>query len=41
MILIGILILVILIPLSFIENLIQQKAYRQEKVVKEINDKWG
>ena len=41
MIMIGILILVMLIPLSFIESLIRERAYRQEEVVKEINQKWG
>ena len=41
MMMIGILILVMLIPLSFIESLIQERAFRQEEVVKEINEKWG
>ncbi|GAA4279259.1 cell envelope integrity protein CreD [Aquimarina mytili] len=38
---VGILILVLLIPLSYIKNLIQERAYRQEEVVREINQKWG
>ena len=41
MMMIGILILVMLIPLSFIESLIRERAFRQEEVVKEINEKWG
>ncbi|MEW7291095.1 cell envelope integrity protein CreD [Aquimarina sp. 2304DJ70-9] len=41
MLMVGILILVLLIPLSYVKNLIQERAYRQEEVVKEINQKWG
>ncbi|TSE08907.1 cell envelope integrity protein CreD [Aquimarina algiphila] len=41
MLMVGILILVLLIPLSYIKNLIQERAYRQEEVVREINQKWG
>ncbi len=41
MLMVGILILVLLIPLSYIKSLIQERAYRQEEVVKEINQKWG
>ncbi len=41
MLMVGILILVLLIPLSFIKNLIQERAYRQKEVVSEINQKWG
>ncbi len=41
MLMVGILILTLLIPLSYIKNLIQERAYRQESVVKEINQKWG
>jgi len=41
MLMVGILILVLLIPLSYIKNLIQERAYRQEEVVSEINQKWG
>ncbi|MDY8138573.1 cell envelope integrity protein CreD [Aquimarina sp. 2201CG5-10] len=41
MLMVGILILVLLIPLSYIKNLIQERAYRQEEVVNEINQKWG
>lgn len=41
MIMIGVLILILLIPLSFIENLINERAERQESVVQEINTKWG
>ncbi|WP_378183279.1 cell envelope integrity protein CreD [Aquimarina sp. SS2-1] len=41
MLMVGILILVLLIPLSYIKSLIQERAYRQEEVVSEINQKWG
>ncbi|GAA4274304.1 cell envelope integrity protein CreD [Aquimarina gracilis] len=41
MLMVGILILTLLIPLSYIKNLIRERAYRQESVVKEINQKWG
>ncbi|MBI9040582.1 cell envelope integrity protein CreD [Lutibacter sp.] len=41
MLMIGILIIVLLIPLSFIVNLINERAIRQESVVNEINEKWG
>lgn len=41
MLMIGILIIVLLIPLSYIESLINERATRQESVVNEINEKWG
>lgn len=41
MLMIGFLILILLIPLSYIENLINERAERQESVVEEINSKWG
>lgn len=41
MLMVGILILVLLIPLSYVKNLIQERAQRQEEVVSEINQKWG
>ncbi|WP_109851769.1 cell envelope integrity protein CreD [Aquimarina sp. AU58] len=41
MLMVGILILVLLIPLSYIKDLIRERSYRQEEVVKEINQKWG
>ncbi|MCK8523894.1 cell envelope integrity protein CreD [Aquimarina sp. D1M17] len=41
MLMVGILILVLLIPLSYIKNLIRERSFRQEEVVKEINQKWG
>jgi len=41
MLMIGILILVLLIPLSFVKKLIKERALRQEVVVSEINQKWG
>ncbi|WP_109299894.1 cell envelope integrity protein CreD [Aquimarina sp. AU474] len=41
MLMVGILILVLLIPLSYIKNLIQERSFRQVEVVKEINQKWG
>ncbi|WP_025742685.1 cell envelope integrity protein CreD [Aquimarina pacifica] len=41
MLMVGILILVLLIPLSYIKNLIQERNIRQDETVKEINQKWG
>ncbi len=41
MLMVGILILVLLIPLSYIKNLIQERSFRQVEVVREINQKWG
>ncbi len=41
MFMVGILILVLLIPLSYIQSLIRERSYRQTEVVKEINQKWG
>ncbi len=41
MVMIGLLILLLLIPLSFIENLITERMNRQQEVVYEINQKWG
>lgn len=41
MLMIGILIIVLLIPLSFIVELINERATRQESVVNEISEKWG
>lgn len=37
---IGFLILILLIPLFFIQNLIQERAYRKESTINEINKKW-
>lgn len=41
MLMVGFLILVLLIPLSYIERLINERSDRQEQVVTEINNKWG
>ncbi|MDP5092006.1 MAG: cell envelope integrity protein CreD [Polaribacter sp.] len=41
MIMIGILIIILLIPLSYIEELITERKNRQQEVVEEINQKWG
>ncbi len=41
MLVIGLLILVLLIPLSSIKSLIKEREHRQVSVVKEINKKWG
>jgi len=38
---VGFLTLILLIPLFFIQSLIDERARRQESVVQEINDKWG
>jgi inner membrane protein len=41
MLMIGILILILLLPLSYIKNLINERMLRQQEVVQEINQKWG
>jgi inner membrane protein len=41
MLVVGFLLLVLLIPLGFVKSLIQERAYRQQDVIKEINEKWG
>lgn len=38
---IGLLILVLLIPLAYVQSLIEERADRQKEVITEINDKWG
>ena len=41
MLMVGLLTLVLLVPLSFISSLIQERWHRQQGVVNEINGKWG
>ncbi len=41
MFIVGFLTLILLIPLSYVEDLINERQDRQESVVNEINDKWG
>ncbi|PWK18229.1 cell envelope integrity protein CreD [Xanthomarina spongicola] len=41
MIIVGFLIIVLLIPLSYINSLITERSIRQKDVVTEINNKWG
>ncbi|MCM5661931.1 cell envelope integrity protein CreD [Galbibacter mesophilus] len=41
MIVVGLLFVVLLIPLAFVDNLIQERKLRQEQVINEINNKWG
>lgn len=41
MAMVGLLILILLIPLSFIKQLIYERMQRQQEVVNEINQKWG
>ena len=41
MLMVGFLIIVLLIPLSYIKSLIAERSTRQESVVNEINEKWG
>lgn len=38
---IGFLILILLIPLTYVQSLIQERAERQQEVISEINEKWG
>lgn len=41
MLMVGALTLVLLIPLTYVNILIEERAYRQQDVVQEINEKWG
>ena len=41
MILVGLLTLVLLIPLNFVQNLIYERSARQKEVVEETTSKWG
>ena len=41
MLMVGILIVILMIPLSYIEILIEERMMRQQDVVSEINQKWG
>lgn len=41
MLMVGFLIIILLIPLSYIESLITERSLRQQDVVNEINEKWG
>ncbi|MEZ4791919.1 MAG: cell envelope integrity protein CreD [Gelidibacter sp.] len=41
MLMVGFLIVILLIPLSYINSLIAERSFRQQDVVNEINDKWG
>lgn len=38
---IGILILILLIPVSMIENLIREREYRRDDAIREVCSKWG
>ena len=40
-IMVGVLTLVLLIPLSFVQNLIAERAERKKEVITEITSKWG
>jgi inner membrane protein len=41
MLMVGVLIVVLMIPLSYIKSLIYERMIRQQEVVSEINQKWG
>lgn len=41
MIMVGLLTLILLIPLSFVQNLIVERSQRQKEVVQETTQKWG
>lgn len=41
MLMVGFLVVILLIPLSYINSLINERAYRQQDVVNDINGKWG
>ena len=41
MLTVGLLILILMVPLTFIKYLIIERSERQESVISEINEKWG
>lgn len=41
MLVVGFILLILLIPLSFVKDLIRERGYRQQEVISEINQKWG
>lgn len=41
MLIVGFLVIILLIPLSYINSLIKERSFRQADVVTEINEKWG
>lgn len=41
MLIVGFLILLLLAPLSWVKELIEERSYRQSAVISEIEDKWG
>ncbi|WP_298498907.1 cell envelope integrity protein CreD [uncultured Algibacter sp.] len=41
MLMVGFLVIILLVPLSYINSLINDRAFRQKDVVNEINKKWG
>ena len=41
MLMVGFLVIILLIPLAFINSLIEERALRQNDVINEINEKWG
>ncbi|MFD0993164.1 cell envelope integrity protein CreD [Tenacibaculum geojense] len=41
MAIVGFLVIMLLIPLSYIKDLVNERMYRQKTVVNEINQKWG
>ncbi len=41
MLMVGLLIIILMIPLSYIKGLIQERMLRQQEVISEINQKWG
>jgi len=41
MLMVGFLVIILLIPLAYINSLIQERSYRQMDVVNDINSKWG
>jgi len=41
MLVVGFILIVLLIPLSFVKGLIRERGARQQEVIQEINEKWG
>ena len=41
MLMVGFLVIILLIPLAYINSLIKERSNRQESVIDEINEQWG
>ena len=41
MFVVGFILIILLIPLTFVKDLIRERGFRQTEVIQEINEKWG